>query len=180
MKITQTIFIALFFFVSCKKELSQQEKFTTFLNSIPDLKIPFQTNSGEELQAAFYPDTIYKDFIDDSSNGVYAKIKVNDSIHGIIFLMPGDILFPLLVTYNSAGKKLNELALVNLSGDGYNANGTSYVVMNKNLEIQMTDTVNTFERDTLNEEIIEASRKTEVIIEKYKIASDGKINRKDL
>lgn len=71
--------------VACHKEPSTQQKFSAFLNAIPDLKFPFHTNSSEELQAAFYPDTIYKDFIDDSSNGIYGKIKVNDSIHGVVF-----------------------------------------------------------------------------------------------
>lgn len=162
---------------SCQNQNVQQDKFVMFLKSIPELKFPFQTDSGEDLQAAFYPSTIYKDFIDDSSNGVYAKIKVNDSIHGIIYLIPGDILFPSLVTYNSIGKKIDELALVHLPGgsDGYNANGSSYLVINKNLDMQITDTVHTFERDSLTEEIIEASRKLEVIVERYQVSGIGKI-----
>lgn len=162
---------------SCQKEETPDNNFSKFLSSMPDLKFPFITNSAEDLQAAFYPDTMYNKFIDDSSNGVYAKIKVNDSIHGIIYLMPGDILFPSLVTYNSIGKKIDELALVHLPGgsDGYNANGSSYLVINKNLDMQITDTVHTFERDSLTEEIIEASRKLEVIVERYQVSGIGKI-----
>ncbi|MBK6986471.1 MAG: hypothetical protein IPH32_17840 [Bacteroidetes bacterium] len=81
----------------------------------------------------------------------------------------------MLVTYNSKGKSIDELALLNLPGgsDGYNANGTSYLVMKSYSEIQITDTVNTFERDSLDE-IIETSRKTEVIIENYNVGADGK------
>jgi hypothetical protein len=87
----------------------------------------------------------------------------------------------MLVTYNSTGKKIDELALLNLPGgsSGYNANGTSYLVMKSNSEIQITDTVNTFERDSL-EEIIETSRNTEVIIENYSVGLDGKFFRKEL
>lgn len=165
---------------ACRKQITQQDKFDAFLKTIPELKFPFQTNSSEDLIAAFYPDTLYKDYIDDSSNGVYAKIKVNDSILGIIYLMPGDILFPSLVTYNSIGKKIDELTLVHLPGgsDGYNANGSSYLVMNKNLDIQITDTVHTFERDSITE-IIEASRKLEVIVERYQVSGIGKIVKQE-
>lgn len=175
-KIIFFLYFFLTFLFSCHKQENSEDKFSIFLSSIPDLKFPFITNSSEELRAAFYPDTIYKDFIDDSSNGIYGKIKVNDSIHGVIFLLPGDILFPLLVMYNASGEKIDELDLVHLPGgsDGYNANGSSYLVMNKNLEIQITDTVNSFERDSLTE-IIEESRKTKVIIEKYHVNNYGKI-----
>ena len=167
--------------VSCHKEVSQQEKFSTFFNTIPDLKLPFVTNSGEDLKAVFYPDTIYNEFVGDNVYGICGKTKINDSIFGIVYLNPGDIVFPLLVTYNSKGKSIDELILVNLPGgsDGYNANGTSYLVMKSNSDIQITDTVNTFERDSL-EEIIETSRKTEVLIENYSVGADGKFLKKEL
>ena len=162
--------------VSCHKEVSKKDKFSAFFNRIPDLKLPLITNSSEELQAVFYPDTIYSEFVGDNVYGIYGKTKINDSIFGIVYLNPGDILFPMLVTYNSKGKSIDELALVNLPGgsDGYNANGSSYLVMKSNLEIQITDTVNTFERDSLDE-IIETSRKTKVSIENYRVNGIGKI-----
>ena len=167
--------------VSCHKEVSQQEKFSAFLNTVPDLKFPFQTNSNEELQTKFGVDTTYKEFINESANKVYAKFTINDSIYGVVFLVAGDIVFPLLTTYNKSGKKIEELALVNIPGgsDGYNANGTSYLVMKSNSDIKITDTVNTFERDSL-EEIIETSRKTEVLIENYSVGADGKFLKKEL
>lgn len=178
MKFKVIFIINLFFIVlsSCQKEETTDDNFSKFLSSIPDLKLPFITNSAEDLQAAFYPDTMYNKFIDDSSNGIYGKIKVNDSIHGVVFLLPGDILFPLLVTYNSIGKRIDELDLVHLPGgsDGYNANGSSYLVMNNKLEILITDTIHTFERDSLTE-IIDSTKKTKVVIEKYFVDGLGKI-----
>ncbi|MBK8367664.1 MAG: hypothetical protein IPL10_09655 [Bacteroidetes bacterium] len=176
MKSLLSVIVLIIICASCRKEVSQQEKFSTFFNTIPDLKLPFITDSGEDLQAVFYPDTIYNEFVGDNVYGIYGKTKINDSIFGIVYLNPGDIVFPLLVTYNSTGKKIDELALLNLPGgsSGYNANGISYLVMKSNLEIQITDSVNTFERDSL-EEIIETSRKTEVMIENYKVNGVGKI-----
>ena len=46
--------------------------------------------------------------------------------------------------------------------------------MNNKLEIQITDTIHTFERDSLTE-IIDNTRKTEVVIEKYFVDGLGKI-----
>lgn len=168
-------------FVACNKEVTQQEKFSAFLNTVPDLKFPFKTNSNEELQTKFGVDTTYKAFINESANEVYGKFTINDSVYGVVFLVAGDIVFPLLTTYHKTGKKIEELALVNLPGgsDGYNATGTSYLVMNQKFDIQITDTLHSFERDSVDV-IIEASRKTEVFIENFSLGADGKFFRKEL
>ena len=167
--------------VSCHKEVTQKDKFLAFLNTIPDLKIPFQTNSSEELYSKYELDTIYKKIIDDSFNGIYGKVAINDSIYGIVYLVAGDIVFPLLITYNKGGKKIEELSLLHIPGgsDGYNGAGTSYLQMNQNFDIQITDTLYSFERDSA-EVIIESSRKTEVTIESYNISADGKFFQKEL
>lgn len=94
---------------SCHKEVSQQEKFSAFLNTVPDLKFPFQTNSNEELQTKFGVDTTYKAFINESANEVYGKFPINDSVYGVVFLVAGDIVFPLLTTYNERGKNIKNL-----------------------------------------------------------------------
>ncbi|MBL7935697.1 MAG: hypothetical protein JNM51_07800, partial [Bacteroidia bacterium] len=133
-------------------------------------------NSAEELKVSLYPSSLYKEFFDENIHEIFGKIKINDSICGIVYLIPGDILFPILITYNEQGKKIDTLEMVHLPGgsDGYNANGSSYLVMNENLEIQITDTINTFERDSLTK-IIESTRETKVVIEKYRVNYIGKI-----
>lgn len=170
-------FLVLF---ACNKEATQTEKFSNFLKTIPELEIPFTANSYEDLQSKLYIDTLYKEFNDEYAHRIYGKTKISDSIYAVIYLLAGDNVFPKIITYNAIGKKISELPLVHLPGgsDGYNGNGSSFMTMDKNFEIQITDTLNSFERDSLDV-IIEDSRKTTITKEKYVVSSNGEILKND-
>jgi hypothetical protein len=176
MKIKTYITLILTLMFSCKTETNQNENFTTFLNTIPELQLPFAANSYADLQTKVQIDTTFNKYNDIYANGIYGKIKINDSIHAIIYLLAGDNVFPKIVTYNKQGAKIAEQILVNLPGgsDGYNGNGSSFLTLSKDLEIQIVDTTNSFDRDS-SDIIIEKSRTTEITIEKYSIKSNGKI-----
>ena len=161
---------------SCKEESNKNKNFAAFLNTIPELKLPFTANSYADLQTKVQIDTTFNKYNDIYANGIYGKIKINDSINAIIYLLAGDNVFPKIVTYNKQGAKIAEQILVNLPGgsDGYNGNGSSFLNLSKDLEIQIVDTTNSFDRDS-SDVIIEKSRTTEITIEKYKIKSNGQI-----
>jgi len=160
---------------SCKEE-NKNKNFAAFLNTIPELQLPFNANSYVDLQTKVQIDTTFNKYNDIYANGIYGKIKINDSINAIIYLLAGDNVFPKIVTYDKQGTKIAEQILVNLPGgsDGYNGNGSSFVNLNKDLEIQIIDTTNSFERDS-TDVIIEKSRSTEITIEKYIIKPNGQI-----
>lgn len=174
----KVFFISLFLlvFFACKREQGANEKFASFLKTIPELKLPFEANSYTDLPSELYPDTAFKAYYDENAHRVYGKVKINDSIYAVIYLMPGDNVFPEIITYTAAGKKIASLDMVHLPGgsDGYSANGSSYMTMNKNFEIQIIDTLRSFERDSLAV-IIESSRDTSVTKEYYIINTKGEI-----
>lgn len=170
-------FLVLF---ACDRQTNQRKRFSNFLKTIPELEVPFNANSYEDLQSKLYIDTLYKEFNDEYAHRIYGKIEINDSIYAIIYLLAGDNVFPKIITYNAIGNKIIELPLVHLPGgsDGYNGNGSSFMAMDKNFEIQITDTLNSFERDSLDV-IIEDSRKTIITSEKFVVSSNGEILGKD-
>ncbi|MES2762268.1 MAG: hypothetical protein V4677_08675 [Bacteroidota bacterium] len=163
-------------FLSCKKESSDKEKFAAFISRIPQLPLPFGANSYKDLQSELSLDTIFKKYNDENASEIYGKVKINDSIYGVVYLLAGDNVFPKLVTYNAIGKKIAELNMVNCPGGstGYNESGSSYMIMNRNFEIQITDSVESFERDSLDE-IMDSSRKLKIINERYFINFKGEI-----
>lgn len=122
------------------------------------------------------PDTAFNQYNAINANWIYAKTKINDSICAVIFLLAGDNVYPEIITYDARGKKVSQLVMTHTPGGstGYDENGTSHVLMQKDFSIVITDTIYHFQRDTLNE-IIDSTRTMEVVRACYKIDPKGNI-----
>ena len=145
--------------------------------TIPDLELPFIPDNHFDLQSKLEIDSAYAEY-NSEIQGIYGKRKVNDSIYFIINLLASDNVFPELVTYTDNGKKIDELILAHCPGgsSGYDETGSSHLYFDKNLNITITDSIETFDRDTTGI-IVESSRKQRVDIYKYKIEPNGKLNK---
>jgi hypothetical protein len=174
---TTIIIILTFILSSCQQHRTENNKFSNYVATIPDLELPFITDSNSDLQSKLAIDSAYSEY-NSEIQGIYGKRKVNDSIYFIINLLASDIVFPELVTYTDKGKKIDELALVNCPGgsSGYDETGSSHLHFDKNLNITITDSIETFARDTIGV-IVEASRKQRVDIHKYKVEPNGKLSK---
>ena len=173
-----TIFIILtFVFYSCKQQKTENEKFVNYIATIPDLNLPFVTNSSVDLHSKKELDSLYLEY-NSEIQGEYGKGKINDSIYFVIQLLASDIVFPKLVTFNKNGKRINELHLLNNPGgsSGYDETGSSHLYIDKDYNITITDSIETFTRDTTGV-IVEKSRRQSVEINKYRIETDGKIKK---
>ncbi len=165
------------FLFSCKQQKKEDNTFLNYIITIPELKLPFKTNSHLELNSKIELDTIFNKY-NAGINGVLGKRQINDSVFFIVNLLAGDNLFPELVTYNKAGLKIHQLTLVNCPGgsSGYNETGSSYLYFDKNLNITITDSIETFNRDSTGQ-IIGNSKKQKIEVNNYKIDPDGKIRK---
>ncbi len=164
------------FAISCSKETKVDNRFQDYLSKIPEIQLPFSTNSHEELAGKVeISDTLFKDFFVDTQ-GILGKININDSISGVIYLYGGDAVYPELKTYNSKGQIISEQQLVTLMGGsgGMESGGSSYMSLDKDFQISITDTIWSVERDVM-EGIIDSTSKIEVINYKYTIEPNGKI-----
>ena len=165
-------------FLSCAIEKKKEVTFNDFVNSLPEVKLPYTSSSVSEPKKYIEQDSIYLAFSDENANGIIGKININDSIVGILYAVAGDNVFPLLKMYNYNGTIIDELVLVHLPGGstGFDANGSSYMTLNENFEINIKDSTFNFSRDS-NDVIIESSRDTSITIDKYKIKENGKISK---
>ena len=162
--------------MSCNKENKVENRFGDYLSKIPEIQLPFTANSHEELNSKVdITDTLFQDFLLDAQ-GILGKIKVNDSITGVVYLYGGNEIYPELKTYNNSGQLIAEQQLVTLMGGDEmdDSNGSSYMVLNKDFRIAITDTIRSFEKDSLGI-IIDSTRQVEVVNYKYEVSPNGKI-----
>ena len=155
---------------SCKQEVSNENNFQNYLNTIPEIKLPFKSNSYIDLQTKVEIDSTFKKFNSVDANGIYGKIKFNDSITGIVYLYAGDNVFPKLITYNKKGNQISEQILVNLpcGSDVNSSSCSSFVELNNTFKISRIDTVISF--------LADGTEISTVVFAKYIIESNGKIS----
>lgn len=164
------------FIMACSKEHKVDNRFGDYLIRIPEIQLPFTANSHEELSSKIdITDTLYQDFLVDAQ-GILGKIKINDSITGVVYLYGGNEVYPELKTYNSTGQLISEQQLVTLMGgaDIEGSNGSSYMNLSKDFRITITDTILSFETDSLGM-MIDSTKQVEVANYKYDIKPNGKI-----
>jgi hypothetical protein len=164
------------FALACSKENKTDNRFRDYLNMIPEIQLPFNTNSYEELTGKVeMNDTLFKDFTIDAQ-GILGKLNINDSITGIIYLYGGNTIYPELITYNQKGQQIAEQQLVTLTAgpDALNSSGSSYMSLTKDFKINITDTIQSYEKDSLGI-AIDSTWEVEVVNYKYNIEPNGKI-----
>lgn len=162
-------------FFSCSEKKSEP-RFLQYFNTLPEVTLPFETSSNESLPLETKKDTAFAEF-HEYNMGVIGKRKINDSVYAIIDVSVGDIIYPSLTTYTIRGEEISSLLLLHLPGgsDGYSETGRSFLKIDKKFEISITDSLETFLRDTLatGEPIIKSSIRKKVIVEKYKVSPTG-------
>lgn len=164
------------FVMACSKENKVENKFGDYLTRIPEIQLPFAANSHEELSSKVnITDSLYHDFLVDAQ-GILGKININDSITGVVYLYGGNEIYPELKTYNSTGQLISEQQLLTLmsGGDIASSNGSSYMSLSKDFRITITDTIQSFETDSLGM-MIDSTKQIEVVNYKYDIKPNGKI-----
>ena len=164
---------------SCSQKAEKQTRFVQYFNILPDMELPLYTNSHVDLIGSrVNEDTSFVEFKKDVFS-IWGKQKINDSVYAIVSLYPGDNVLPILKTYDIRGKEISILHLLNIPGgsSGYDETGASHLEMDKQFNITITDSVETFIRDTSVYEspVMEGSIKKSVIAKKYKVLTDGMI-----
>ena len=168
--------IVFFLFVSCATHTND---FRTYASQIETLPTPLTFRTTE------FFDQKLKDKIDESlfnkykyayADNVYGKIWDTDSSVTILYLVNGDIITPVLVTYDKEGNKIDSLNLFE-NASGFNLEKETYVTATCyfNKTIQEIDSISTW---TLNDKMtdrIQGSEKKRVDSIMYFINGSGKI-----
>jgi hypothetical protein len=188
MKKNLTIILLLTLLSSCgkttqKDNVSLNEKrqkteytFSEYSEKIPIINLPFSSTCDIELKGSrfgFTDKEISKYGRKDCY--VYGKLVDNEKYTAIIYLLPCDIVLPIIQTTDKKGTKISELELHDsYCGEDEFSWGSSGFTINKDLTIQITDSANSFERDD-KAEIIESTKKVTVKHRQFYISENGKI-----
>ncbi len=175
-------FCITFLFCTCKQENTSKkaEIFEQCFDKVPDITLPFTTNTSVNLQSQIDIDTTCNTYIPletgNSITGIYGKIRINDSILAVIYLYAGDMSFPYLVTFKNK-KIIDKLFLLNLPGGstGEGENGSSTLIIENKNTFVITDTINTYTFDPERGGNIESTKQTRIEKKIYKIGKDAKI-----
>lgn len=147
--------------------------FKQFLDNIPNAILPLTIECGFEKTINHnvfekkYSEFIPKDF------EIVGKLNVNREQNLILFGMIGDIIYPYLFSFDDIGQKIDSvyLHISTCSGDP-NFESSTWSVIDKNVSINMTDTVkyyNYFETDNDYERNLDST-----VVTKRSIKMDDK------
>ena len=178
-----TIILLLTLLTSCEKSnqkakvsLNEKRQKAEYSEKIPIINLPFSSTCDIELKGSrfgFTDKEISKYGRKDCS--IYGKLVDNKKYTAIIYLLPCDVVLPILQTTDKKGIKISELELLEgYCGEDEFSWGSSGFTINKDLTIQITDSASSFERDD-KAEIILSTKKLTVKHRQFYINENGKI-----
>ncbi|MDI9871744.1 hypothetical protein [Flectobacillus roseus] len=105
----------------------------------------------------------------------YGHIVTNGNYLATITMTAGDCYVPVLTTYKLTGEKIDQKTIsVGGCGSGPGFNCEEFMIIRKDFSIYTSDSISTFEYDSLGNEI-EGTRKYYVNYIKGKMLKNGKI-----
>ena len=152
--------------------------FKKFKSSIPQLSFPISFNTMNYPDKKFQiniDSLLFEKYKSQYANEIFGKLYENEKSVGIIYTVYGDVLTPILMTYNNAGVKIDSLNLFD-KASGYNPEQETYVTINFSQanKFKETDSTKTWNLDR-HEERIDSSEQLHIDNAKYTITDNGKI-----
>jgi hypothetical protein len=178
MRLTTILLTLVLFSCSTNKDTNPNNDFQTYLKSLDKLETPltFDTKRNEiQVLSQNYDTTLFKIFKHAWSVGPHGKIFENDSIVVLVDISPGDVVVPLLTTFNQRGQKLDSLNPWNKSGGDIGYESYEFVTINDKKEIIVIDSTTTWDLNEDEDDTIEGTEKLTVDTVTYKIDKKGKI-----
>ncbi|HEX6171524.1 MAG TPA: hypothetical protein VFZ33_17685 [Chitinophagaceae bacterium] len=164
---------------STSKKDEKDDDFKRYLSSLETLQTPvtFDTKNGIYARSKDYDTTLYKKFKHAWAFGPYGKIFENDSVVFTVDITAGDVLVPLIMTFDQRGHKLDSLNPYEKAGSDMGYESYEYVVINDKKEIIVTDSTRTWDLNEKRDDIIEGSDRLTVDTVIYKVDDKGKFRK---
>jgi hypothetical protein len=167
--------------LSCFSARDKQvdNEFKKYLKSLEALDIPitFDSKRGIKVRSKDYDTTLFKKFKHKWAFGPHGKAFENDSIILIIDITAGDVLVPLIMTFDQFGNKLDSLNPYTNGGVDMGYESYEYVAINGNKDILITDSTRRWDLNKEGDNIIEGTDKLTVGTMIYKIDKKGKFKK---
>jgi hypothetical protein len=152
--------------------------FQKYLNLIPTMSLPYSTIcSNDYIDLVEVDSELKSKYIVEEWEMPYRKIPSKGNFIVILYVVPADILKPIIRTYNLSGKMLSSQAIFdNYCGAQPGSIRNATLVIQPNLIISQIDSIWTYRMDSLENEI-DGSRKLRVNKNEFSIQETGEIVR---
>lgn len=176
MKKIHLYIVGLLLFAGCS---ATSNDFKTYTGQIKTLQTPITFRTIQFLDNP--PSNNIDKFLFDKykyagADNVYGKIYESDKFVGIIYTVNGDVLLPVLVTYDKHGNKIDSLNLFE-KASSFNLESEIYVTSEfyPNKAILEIDSTSTWTLNGRGDDRLPASEKISVDSVNYTINDSGKI-----
>jgi hypothetical protein len=155
--------------------------FQIYLNALTDLKTPLVLSTQNEL-GEISPDIdslVYARYKHHGASRPYGLLFRNDSIVMTVDIIVGDILVPVITTFNQSGQKLDSLRLYQKAGWDLGLEADEFVTITSDKKIIITDSIRRWDLNAERDDIIEGTERLTVDMVIYQVGSDGKFLKTD-
>lgn len=162
-----------------ERRQKMEYSFSEYSEKIPLITLPLSSSCDTVLKGSSFglSNTEISKYGTETSE-VYGKIAVKEKYTAIIYLYPADVVLPIILTTDKNGNQISKLDLYeNYCNESETSFETSTFIIDKDLSIQLTDTLTTFDRDD-KDEIIDSTKNTTIAKKQFFINEDGKIIEK--
>ncbi|MCU0349772.1 MAG: hypothetical protein MUF43_02930 [Flavobacterium sp.] len=181
MRLTIAFLTSIFCSCSTSRDSNSKSDFLTYSESLEKLNTPISFDTkGNNIKVLFknYDTAMFEVFRYAGCIRPHGKIFVNDSIVVLVDIAAGDVIVPVLTTFNLQGQKLDSINPWNKSGWGIGYESYEFLTINDKKEIVVIDSTTTSELNETEDHIIEGTEKLTVDTVIYVIDKRGKIIKK--
>jgi hypothetical protein len=167
--------------IQCTKDkpaTQSADNFTTYLESLDQIDIPFEFNTRDGLkgQSENYDTALFSKYKHAWSVAPYGRIAQSDDLVKTIEVVIGDMVVPVLMIYDKTGVKLDSLNPLDKAGGDIGYQSDEYVAFYAD-QVIVIDSTRTAELNAEKDGIIEGTWKLTVDTAVYQIDKSGKIKK---
>ena len=158
---------------------SSEDTFMKFVTRLPKVNLPFEIYCEKccDHPAFDRENELIVRYIPAGANPIGLIFKNKNNV-GVLATYAGDMLIPVVIIFDLAGKKTDEKSFMKgWCGRDLEILGLQYFRINSDLTMNATDTTYSFALDKKSHEIVD-TLKTEILSTDFYVSADGKIVQK--
>jgi hypothetical protein len=168
--------------VGACNQTPEMRAFDKYKKNIPVLKFPFKTACSDSIAQLKLniSDSLLKKYAPAGTTGIIGIIKDTDYYTAILYVVAGDMKYPVIQTCNPEGVKLNDIGLINgvCCGSAENCSGYSWGEITGSMNVILRDSERVFTQDTVKGAFSKIKFKDINTTEVYHITDSGYIRLK--
>lgn len=139
MRNTLLLFVACFIFATCSNHPSEFNLYVSGIKALPT-PLTFKTINDQNRVQGIVSENLFLKYKYAYADNIYGKVFENEKFSTILYSVNGDVLTPVLVTYDVNGNKTDSLNLFE-NASGYSEDSVTFVssTLYSNMTIEEID-----------------------------------------